>query len=160
MNKNAEDAVMAAYVRALIKLLLGNLKMQTGVAITAGDPLDREGYIDMAHRAVLTNTDLLHIEFGSIADGTFGPVQMTAVLPRDEGCQVETGCKLWLSATGNRAVILPRPTSVGHFRFTQREIVHKAGKPSENLAAGVELAKHRFAQLFSQIVASSRQELV
>ena len=141
MTRTEQDAVMTSYVKTVIQLLLGNRAMKSGVAVTAGDPVGPDGYIDMAHRAILSNTDFLNVEFGETNDGGFGPTALTVIVDRDSGCHVETGCKLWLSQSGNRAVILPRPSSVGHFRFSPRELIHRPGKPAEDLNPGIARAE-------------------
>lgn len=132
-----DDAILRAYTIAATRLLLGNRKLKDGVVVTGGEALDQEERAQMARTAALSSTDVVALEFGTTADGRFGRTGITVYLPRDEGCYVQTDCRFWLSKAGNRAVILPRQESRGHFRMSPRELVHIDGKPAEDMVDGI-----------------------
>ena len=91
----------------------------------------------MGRTAALSGTDVVALEFGITADGRFGRNGITVYLPRDKGCYVQTDCHFWLSKAGNRAVILPRQESRGHFRLSPRELIHIDGKPAADTTDGI-----------------------
>ena len=62
-------------------------------------------------------------------------------LPRDGRCHIQSGCRLWLSKSGNRALIFPQAHVRGHFRLAPREIVHIDNKPADDLSEGIERAR-------------------
>ncbi|MEK9212990.1 hypothetical protein [Sphingomonas sp. 2378] len=132
-----DDAILRAYTVAATRLLLGNRKLKDGVVVTGGEALDQEDRTQMARTAALSGTDVVALEFGIAADGQFERTGITVYLPRDEGCYVQTDCRFWLSKAGNRAVILPRSESRGHFRMSPRELVHIDGKPAEDMVDGI-----------------------
>lgn len=135
-----DDAILRAYTVAATRLLLGNRKLKDGVVVTGGETLDQEERAQMARTAALSGTDVVALEFGITADGRFARTGITVYLPRDNGCYVQTDCRFWLSKAGNRAVILPRTESRGHFRMSPRELIHIDGKPAEDTADGIRRA--------------------
>lgn len=118
------------HVEAVIALLLGNRKMKPGLAICGGNPLDRSEQIRLASVASMAKTDVLHLEFDERADGTCALIGITLVAPRGSSCFVQSGCQIWLSEREDRALILPQPTSRGHFRALRGELLHVDGKPA------------------------------
>jgi len=128
----------AAVTRAVVKLLLGNRKLKPGVAITGGDPLEIEDQIKMSRHAVETAADVLHLEYRNHPNPALTGITM--FLPRGGRCHIQSGCRLWLSKSGNRGLILPQAHVRGHFRLAPREIVHVDSKPAEDLSEGVERA--------------------
>lgn len=122
---------------AVTKLLLGSRKMTHGVIITAGAFLDVAGRIGIGEMAVLSQTDVVHLEFVADKEGRFGMSGITLFAPRDNGCFIQTDCRLWLSRTGNRGVILPRPELRGHYRLSPRELIHIDGKPAQDSTEGM-----------------------
>jgi len=134
---NDTDAVMQACALAVTRLLLGNRKMKDGVVVTAGTPLDIAGRIRIGETAVLSQTDVVHLEFAADEGGRFGMSGITLFAPRDNGCFIQTDCRLWLSKAGNRGVILPRPASRGHYRLSPRELIHIEGKPAQDPVEGI-----------------------
>lgn len=138
---NDDDAILRAHTVAVTRLLLGNRKMLKGVVVMGGDELDFEDRTRMARMAVLSNTDIVGLEFGVADDRRYGRTGITIYLPRDNGCIVQAGCQLWLSKAGNRAVILPQSGSRGHFRLSPRELIHIDGKPAADSADGIDRAE-------------------
>jgi hypothetical protein len=134
---NDTDAVMQACALAVTRLLLGNRKMKDGVVVTVGTPLDIAGRIRIGETAVLSQTDVVHLEFAAGEGGRFGMSGITLFAPRDNGCYIQTDCRLWLSRTGNRGLILPRPELRGHYRLSPRELIHIEGKPAQDPAEGI-----------------------
>ncbi len=132
-----DDAILRAYTVAATRLLLGNRKLQDGVVVMGGEALGQKERTEMARTAALSGTDVVALEFGINADGRFGRTGITVYMPRDEGCYVQTDCRFWLSKAGNRAVILPRQESRGHFRMSPRELIHIDGKPAEDMVDGI-----------------------
>lgn len=128
----------AAVTRAVVRLLLGTRKLKPGVAITAGDPLDIEGRIRLGRHAVDADTDLVHLEYLTGPNPALTGV--TLFLPRDGRFHIQTGCRLWLSHSGNRGVIVPQPHVRGHFRLAPGELVHVDRKPAEDMSDGIERA--------------------
>lgn len=128
----------AAVTRAVVRLLLGTRKLKPGVAVTAGDPLDIDGRIRLGRQAVDTDTDLMHLEF--LAGANPALTGVTLVLPRNGRCHIQTQCRLWLSQSGNRGVIVPQPHVRGHFRLAPGEIVHVDREPADDLNDGIERA--------------------
>lgn len=128
----------AAVTRAVVKLLLGTRKLKPGVAITGGDRLEIEDQIKIGHHAVETDADVLHLEFRT--GPTLALIGIAMFLPRDGRCHIQSGCRLWLSKSGNRRLILPQAHVRGHFRLAPREIVHIDGKPADDLSEGIERA--------------------
>lgn len=128
----------AAVTRAVVKLLLGTRKLKPGIVITGGDPLEIEDQIKMGRHAVETDADVLHLEYRDRP--TPALTGITMFLPRDGRCHIQRGCRLWLSKSGNRGLILPQAHVRGHFRLAPREIVHIDGKPADDLSEGIERA--------------------
>ena len=128
----------AAVTRAVVKLLLGNRRLKPGVVITGGDALEIEDKIEMGRHAVETDADVLHLEYRDRPNPALTGITM--FLPRDGRCHIQSGCRLWLSKSGNRGLILPQAHVRGHFRLAPREIVHIDGKPAEDLSEGIERA--------------------
>lgn len=128
----------AVVTRAVVRLLLGTRKLKPGVAITAGDPLDINGRIWLGQQAVDTDTDLVHVQY--LTDPIPALTGITLFLPRDGRCHIQTGCRLWLSQSGNRGVIVPQPHVRGHFRLAPSEIVHIDRKLADDLNDGIERA--------------------
>lgn len=128
----------AVFTRAVVRLLLGTRKLKPGVAITAGDPLDIDGRIRLGRQAVDTGTDLVHLEY--LTGPNPALTRVTLFLPRNGRCHIQTGCRLWLSQSGNRGVIVPQPHVRGHFRLAPGEIVHVDREPADDLNDGIERA--------------------
>ncbi|KTW10422.1 MULTISPECIES: hypothetical protein [Sphingomonas] len=128
----------AAVTRAIVKLLLGSRKLKPGVVITGGDPLGIEDQIKMGRHAVEIDADVLHLEYRN--HPTPALTSIALFLPRDGRCHIQSGCRPWLSKSGNRGLILPQAHVRGHFRLAPREIVHIDGKPADDLSEGVERA--------------------
>ncbi|WP_375243492.1 hypothetical protein [Sphingomonas parapaucimobilis] len=134
---NDTDAVMQACALAVTRLLLGNRKMKDGVVVTAGTSLDIAGRIRIGETAVLSQTDVVHLEFAADEGGRFGMSGITLFAPRDNGCFIQTDCRLWLSKAGKRGVILPRPELRGYYRLSPRELIHIDGKPAQDPGEGI-----------------------
>lgn len=128
----------AVVTRAVVRLLLGTRKLKPDVAVTAGDPLDIDGRIRLGQQAVDTDTDLVHVEY--LTDPIPALTGVTLFLPRGGRCHIQTGCRLWLSQSGNRGVIVPQPHVRGHFRLASSEVVHIDRKPADDLNDGIERA--------------------
>lgn len=121
-----------------VTTFLTTRKLNPGVAITGGDPLEIEDQIKMGRHAVETDADVLHLEYRDRP--TPALTGITMFLPRDGRCHIQSGCRLWLSKSGNRGLILPQAHVRGHFRLGPREIVHIDGKPADDLSEGIERA--------------------
>lgn len=137
---DSTDDMLKTYAIAATKMLLGHRKMKDGVIILAGDALDIEGRVHIGQMAKDNKTDLVHFGFGADETGDYRMTGITLILPRDMICFVQPDCRLWLSPTGNRAVIVPRPEARGHFRLTLRELIHIDSKPANALGEGISRA--------------------
>jgi len=140
-------ASMHAHVAAVAKLLLGSAVMKPGVAITAGVSLDHAQKKTVAYMALQSVTDVVHLEFATNDAGTFGLVGICIFLPRGNACHIFSDCQLWLGEGKSRALILPRPTSRGHFRLAPRELIHLDGKPCASPAEGIARAHDRVIEI-------------
>ena len=146
-NSTATTAIIRAHVEAVTKMLLGNAKMKPGVAITGGDTLDRKQQTRFAQMAAASATDLIHLEFREDPTGTYGLSGICVIVPRENGCYVYSGCKLWVGEGHDGARILPQPEVRGHFRLLSDELLHIDGKPSQSVECGVNLAQERIMHL-------------
>ena len=134
------QALVMEHVKAVTHLLLGDEGMQPGVAILGVEPLNDTGRIGLAHMAAASQTDIVALEFGPLANGAVTMVGINVVLERDGKAYVQSGCRLWKGNNRRRAIILPKPGSRGHFRLSPRELLHVDGAPAANVGAGVERA--------------------
>lgn len=134
------DAYVLTCTDAAIRLLLKNKPMQAGLAVTGGDPLDRESCTQLAHNAIEAEADILHLEFEVRANG-FGLTGATVIMLREQVCRVLTGCRLWLNEAGDRALILPQGHLPGHLRLLPYEVAHVQGKPAGDLSDGIRRAE-------------------
>ena len=137
MTMMTNDTFETACTKAVARLLLGNRKLKAGVMLTGGGQLDTDGKIWLGRQAASTGADIVHLEYGAGSDGRHSLLGMILFLPRETGCHIQSGCRLWLSGAGNRGVILPQPGVRGHFRLATREIIHIDGKPAADVRDGM-----------------------
>jgi hypothetical protein len=149
-------ATMRSHVHAITRMLLGDQKLQPGLAITAGQVLTPAGVARIARLAHESDTDLIHLDFGIDGDAaTLRDIVIAA--PRDNGCFVYTRCRLAQIRGKRHAVILPQDAARGHFRILPNEIVHMPNKPTKLTTEGVAFAAQRLDKLMRDGVQASGQ---
>lgn len=146
MNEEAKTEVIRRHCAAVIKMLLGGKPMDSGTAVCGGTPMNFDARLSTASMASEANTDVVHLAFADKPDGTYGLTEITTVLPRDRISLIATDCRLWISRSGARAVIVPNSSVRGHFRMIPSELIHIDGKPA-NLEAGYARAEAMLAKL-------------
>ncbi len=144
-----DTIIIRQHVAAISAMLLGNRRMKNGVTILAGEPLDMNGRLEVGLMAKQTNNDIIHLEFGDAADGTHVLSGINIMAPRDIAVYIQTECRLWLSRSGTRAIILPRPEVRGHFRLSPRELIHVDSKPAD-IEEGIRRAEDRLRKLVTR----------
>lgn len=154
----SDTKIVRKHVEAVIKMLLGNRRMKPGTAILGGLPLDIDARIGLGEHAIASKTDIVHLAFGDRGP-RFALTEITTFAPRDIGCFIQQGCRLWLPMSGNRALILPKPHVPGHFRLSPRELLHINRKPSD-IEEGIARAKLRLARCASDGVELSDQAAI
>ena len=154
----SDTKIVRKHVEAVIKMLLCNRRMKAGIAIVGGLPLDIDGRIGLGRRATASETDIVHLAFGDRGP-RFALTEITTFAPRDAGCFIQPGCRLWLPKSGNRALILPKSHVPGHFRLSPRELIHIDQKPSD-IEAGVARAEQRLAQWANDSIELSAQAAI
>lgn len=140
-------AVIHAHVHAIIEMLLQKRQLKQGVAITAGDPLDAAGLMNLAHAATKSQTDVIHLQFATSSNGHFDLTGIKVAAPRDNRCYVYQACRLWMPEDGTRAVIIPQAFVRGHFRLSPSQIIHVDGKPHGSVAEGMQRADAKLQEL-------------
>ncbi|WP_147373709.1 hypothetical protein [Hephaestia caeni] len=148
--------IIRTHVQAVTAMLLGGSKMEDGIAIVGGAPLDVEGRIGVGKMAKEAGTDIVHLEFDRAEHSDFGLRGINLFAVRDEMCFIQTRCQLWLPRTGKRAVILPQAHVRGQFRLNPRELIHIAGKPTDT-EQGIERAQVRLNRLVERDVFDGTQ---
>ncbi len=132
----AETAVIRTQTATVIRLLLAGGKLGSGVMISGGDRLDAAQRRSVAETANAERMDLLHLEFGHGADGSYGLVGIVLICPRAGVCHTHTDCRLYVCERGASAMILPQPHVRGAFRLAKHELIHVSYRPSDE-AAGI-----------------------
>lgn len=149
-------ATMRRYVHAITRMLLGDQKLQPGLAITAGQVLTPAGAARIARLAHDSQTDLIHLDF-AIDGGITTLNDIIIAAPRDNECFVYTRCQL-AQIRGNRhAAILLQAAARGHFRILPNEIVHMPNKTTKLTTEGVAFAAQRLDMLMRYGVRASGQ---
>lgn len=123
-------AAVRAHLAAVSTMLLGNRTLRPSAALLAGHRLDPLARLRLGEMACNARADLLHLTFEEQAGETV-MTDITIFVPRDRICFSHLGCKLWLSKTGSRAVLLPQPHVRGSFRLAPGEIIHLPFKPTD-----------------------------
>ncbi|PCG14261.1 MAG: hypothetical protein DI530_04775 [Sphingomonas sp.] len=140
-----DTAILRAYAAAVSVLLLGNRRLKPSAGLLAGDRLDPLARLSIGQMACDAQTDLVHLGFEEQA----GVTEMTDIsifVPRDQICWSHLGCRLWLSKSGTRALLLPQPHVRGSFRLAPSEILHLGFKPLD-IEDGVARADARLRDL-------------
>ncbi len=136
------QALVMKHVTAVTRLLLGDKGIQPSVAILGIEPLDDTGRRGLAHMAAASQTDIVALEFGPLANGRVEIVGVNVVVERDGRTFFQSDCRLWKNDNGRRGIILPKLGSRGHFRLTPQKILHIDGEPVANSEVGVERASN------------------
>jgi hypothetical protein len=129
-NQMTNTAAARAHLAAVSTMLLGNRTLRPSAALLAGHRLDPLARLRLGQMACDAQTDLVHLTF----EEQVGETVMTDIsifLPRGRFCFSHPGCRLWLSKTGSRALLLPQPHVRGSFRLAPGEIIHLPFKPND-----------------------------
>lgn len=122
--------IVRRHVEAVTQMLLGNRTLQPGAMIIAGELTGGNGPISIARMAHASSKDIVFLAFGDTASG-YALTDIFIVAVRNGICHVQPGCRLYLSTTGARAMILPQPNVRGHFRLSPGELIHLDRKPTD-----------------------------
>lgn len=122
--------IVRRHVEAITHLLIGNRSLKPGTAIAAGEPIEIGGIVRLAQLAKESRTDLVYLHFDQTKPGS-GLRSITLVMMRNGICYCHTDCRLYLSKSGTRAVILPQNNVRGLFRLSPREVIHIDRKPND-----------------------------
>lgn len=123
------NIIIRKHVEAIVALTLGNRRMKSSLAILAGEPMDMAAHVQLAQLGAMSHTDSLYVEFDGVDTPTPVMTGITIIAPRDMVCHIQTGCQLYLSKSGTRAVLLPKDNVRGLFRAAPGEIIHIDRKP-------------------------------
>lgn len=145
MNTQA-NTIIRKHVEAVIQLMLGNRRIKPGLAIFAGEQLDMAAQVELARLAATAQTDTIYLEFSDIDTPEPKLAGIATIAPRDVGCHIQTGCQLYLSKTGSRAMLLPKETVRGLFRASPGELIHVDRKPVD-APAGIKRASNALRRL-------------
>ncbi len=137
--------IVRRHVEAVTAMLLGNRILQPGAMIVAGELTGADGPVALARLATAMGRDIVFLAFGDTADG-YRLTDVAIVAMRGGICHVQMGCRLYLPATGARAVILPQSHVRGHFRLSPGELLQIDRKPVD-VEDGVARAAARLATL-------------
>lgn len=137
--------IVRRHVAAVTQMLVGNRTLQPGAMIIAGEMAGIEGRLALARLAETSGKDIVFLGFADSAEG-YGLTNISIVAARDGICHGQTDCRLYLSKTGARAVILPQPHVRGLFRLSPNELLHIDRKPAD-VEDGVARATARLAKL-------------
>ncbi len=135
----SDPATEASCAHAFLELLLDGRTLGPDVVVTGGGRLDAGNRARMVRHAITSAVDVLHLAFGS---GRARPLDdVTLFLPRFGRCDVQGGCRLWMSACGGRATIVPPSDVGGSFRLTAHGIVRLADAPGGDRLEGLARAR-------------------
>ncbi|MDF2496105.1 hypothetical protein [Sphingomonas sp.] len=137
--------IVRRHVEAATQMLLGNGTLRPGAMIIAGETDGGEGRLALAHMAKASGKDVIFLAFKE-TEGGYRLIDMMIAAVRSGICHLQTGCQLYLSKAGARAVILPQAHVRGHFRLSPGELVHLNRKPAD-IADGIRRAGARLARL-------------
>lgn len=142
-----QNAIIHAHVAAVSAMLLGNRRLKPSAGLVAGDRLDPLARLTVGQIACDAQADLVHIGFEEEAGETV-MTDISIFVPRDRICFSHLGCRLWLSKTGSRALLLPQPHVRGSFRLAPGEIIHLPFKPADaDAEQGIARADARLRRL-------------
>jgi hypothetical protein len=144
-NQMTNTAAARAHLAAVSTMLLGNRMLRPSAALLAGHRLDQLARLRLGQMACDAQADLVHLTFEEQAGETI-MTDISIFVPRDRICFSHPGCKLWLSKTGSRALLLPQPHVRGSFRLAPGEIIHLPFKPTD-AEQGIARAEARLRRL-------------
>ena len=146
-NQMTNTAAARANLAAVSKMLLGNRTLRPSAALLAGERLDQLARLRLGQMACDAQADLVHLTFEEQAGETV-MTDISIFVPRDRICFSHPGCRLWLSPTGSRALLLPQPHVRGSFRLAPGEIIHLPFKPADvDAEQGIARAEARLRRL-------------